>query len=471
MMQSRLGNRTALAVIAALTVVGCSTGVSTPHATTTPTQAGSPILTTPGTSVPSASAAVAPPSGRVVQWGDSTGIVNNPDYKTGVIDVFNATNPTMTLEDTIRTNMDAALRTALAAGSVTPDVVNMAGPTEGVELALAGQLLPLDKYVAQYGWDKILTPWSLALGTVNGHVYCIPNNMETLVVYYNKTQFDKNGWALPKTYADLIAVADQVKAAGSIAFMQGNAEYKLADQWFQGEWLNHVAGPENVAKALKGTIPWTDPTIAAAVTELKNVVNGGHFTGGLSKYYTTTFSAIAAAVASGKAAMSVDGTWDLAVFQDAFKKTGQELGWFAMPDSTGNPVLDISIGGCDGINKNSTNPDATAAWENWLLTDAGQVALAKAQNNPSPLATVNAGAMALYDPMRADILTALVQKTATPGQYGYTDWTFFSPKMETYWENHIEQVWAGALSVPDYLAATQAAYEQDKAANALMQLP
>lgn len=106
-------------------------------------------------------------------------------------------------------------RTALAGGGA-PDIVTTPGPSFGYTLAKAGYFLALDDIAKQYNWDKSFVPWALALGQANGKLYSVPAEVETMLLYYNKTLFKTNGWTVPKTMADLIALAKTIKAAGII---------------------------------------------------------------------------------------------------------------------------------------------------------------------------------------------------------------------------------------------------------------
>ena len=63
------------------------------------------------------------------------------------IEPFNAANETVQVEAAMQANTYDATRTALAGGS-GPDIVSTPGPSEGIQLAKAGLLLPLDDYAA-----------------------------------------------------------------------------------------------------------------------------------------------------------------------------------------------------------------------------------------------------------------------------------------------------------------------------------
>jgi raffinose/stachyose/melibiose transport system substrate-binding protein len=115
-----------------------------------------------------------------------------------VIAKFNEQSKTVEVEAISTPNAWDATRTAIAGGA-GPDVIETPGPSFVFELAKAGQLLPLDDYVAQFNWQQTIAPWALSLGKVEGKLYSLPDEVETLVLYYNKTLFAEKGWTPPKT--------------------------------------------------------------------------------------------------------------------------------------------------------------------------------------------------------------------------------------------------------------------------------
>ena len=154
---------------------------------------------------------------------------------------FNALGNGVTVNATLQANNWDATRHALAGGA-GPDIVGTPGPSFAMQLALAGQLLPLDEFAEQFGWNDRFAEGSLDLGMANGQLYSIPDEIETLVLYYNKTLFEQNGWEPPTTLDELMALAEQINAAGIIPFAHANAEWRPANEWFVGEFFNHSAG-------------------------------------------------------------------------------------------------------------------------------------------------------------------------------------------------------------------------------------
>ena len=201
-------------------------------------------------------------------WYESASPENQDSLKKLLIDPFNAAHPDSELSIDFRgSDLDKQMRIAMLSGS-GPDIVFTAGPSYVAAMAQAGQLLALDDYAQKLGWNDRVLPLFMDLGRYNGKLYALAKTYETLGLFYNKTLFAKNGWTEPKTIADLDALAAEAAKAGMTAFAAGNADWRPTNEHYVSIVLNSIAGPENVYKALTGAIPWTDPSIVAAIDKL-----------------------------------------------------------------------------------------------------------------------------------------------------------------------------------------------------------
>jgi raffinose/stachyose/melibiose transport system substrate-binding protein len=387
------------------------------------------------------------------------------------IDPYNAQGGPQ-IEATLQANNWDATRTALAGGA-GPDVVETPGPSFVFELAKAGQLLALDEFVTQHGWDKSFTPWALSLGLVNGKLYSIPDQVETLVLYYNKTLFEENGWQPPKTIDEMMSLAGQIKDAGLIPFAHGNQEWRPANEWFVGEMLNHGAGPQKVYEALTGVTPWTDPAFVDSLTKLNQMQQDGWFMGGLDRYYTTPFADANAAFGDGDAAMKIEGTWWIAEGHTFF---GDEAGnsndwdWVPVPSTSGEAIFDLGIGSTFSINANTEHPQEVAQFLTYYFSPEMQAKRAvECGLAPAPV-SIPAEMLTGLDPRYAAILEQM-NAASTAGNYGYTTWTFWPPKSDVYIYEEIEKVWAGDMTVEAYLQGLQTLFDQEKAAGDIPPIP
>ena len=160
-------------------------------------------------------------------------------YEENVVIPFNEQSETIFVDAVAQPEAWNATRTAMAAGE-GPDIVRTPGPSFVFELAQAGQLLPLDEFVSSEGWDDLFVDWALSLGEVDGTMYSLADELETLVLYYNKTLFDQMGWTPPSTVAELHELAAVIANNDIIPFAHANSEWRPANEWHVGEYLNHV---------------------------------------------------------------------------------------------------------------------------------------------------------------------------------------------------------------------------------------
>lgn len=140
---------------------------------------------------------------------------------------FEAANPGTHVE-IVQRGIDehkTALRVA-AGSSKGPDIYfSWAGLGLGGEYVKAGLSLPLDKYYTQYKWNDELLPSAAAFADLYpGGKHGVPFTFKGEAIYYNKKLFQKAGITEePKTYDDLLADAEKLKAAKIPAFTFGGS--------------------------------------------------------------------------------------------------------------------------------------------------------------------------------------------------------------------------------------------------------
>ncbi len=409
---------------------------------------------------------------ELTMWMDTTGGSETAECIVATaIEPFNALGGA-TVNATMQANAWDATRTALAGGA-GPDIVGTPGPSFAMQLALAGQLANLDAFAAEFGWDEQFAVNSLNLGRVDGALYSIPAEIETLVLYYNATLFEQNGWEVPATLDEMMALAQQVDEAGIIPFAHTNAEWRPANEWFVGELLNHNAGPEKVYQALVGELEWTDADFVAAIDLLNQMQQNGWFMGGLDRYYTTTSADAASMLGFGEAAMKIEGTWFVS---DALLNFGEEAGnendwgWAPVPSKSGEAIFTLGIGQTYSVNANSANPKAAASFLDFYFSPETQARLlSECSLAPAPV-DLTGQDLSGVDSRLAEMQAALNEAYAA-GNYGYTTWTFWPPATETYLIEEVEKVWAGDVTPEDYLQGHQERFDAEREAGAAPPIP
>jgi raffinose/stachyose/melibiose transport system substrate-binding protein len=386
------------------------------------------------------------------------------------VDSFNEASTTVEVTVVQQANQWDALRPALAAG-VGPDIVQTPGVAYVSELVLAGQLGALDEFASEFGWDDIFVPWALTIGRLSGKLYSLSDSVETLILWYNKTVFEQNGWQPPATVDELLALCAKIEAAGIIPFAGQAGECQPCNEWYFGEFVNHMAGPARVYEALKGQVPWTHADFVESITIQSDIVKKGWIMGSVEKFLAATFDEFSTAFATGKAAMNMEGDWFYVREAEYFTDDNpHEWDWTPVPSKTGKPIFDLGLGHTWSINAASTNPRAAAEYLTSLYSPELQVQRYKdCRWNIGPI-KIKVDEIEGLDP-RISRLLAEFSKAQVAGDYGYTTWTFWPPKSNQYLQDEIEKVWVGQLSPSEYLEGLDAIFAEELAAGKVPPLP
>ncbi len=367
-----------------------------------------------------------------------------------------------------------AQRTALQGGA-GPDITFSHGPSFMLELANAGLLLSLDHYADEYGWDDRFAPWALDLGRVEGSLYSLSEELETVILYYNKTLFEANGWQPATTMDELYALADAIREAGLVVMGPAFGECAPCFEWAVSVFLSHHAGPDKVYEALTGQRPWTDPAFVEAITALRDIVQDGWYMGSLDLFFSDTFQQAHSLFGAGEIAMSFEGTWMLDNYQrDYFGEPGgneNEWDWFAFPTSfSEEPHFIIGVGSSWGISQSAQNPDAAAAvLDHYYSTSYQAESHGACGNAPAPL-IYEGDVFANADPREARLYQEFGQASAA-GNYGYTSWSFWPARTNVWLWEQITRVYDDQLTVEDYLAGMQKEFEEEFADGLIPPIP
>jgi raffinose/stachyose/melibiose transport system substrate-binding protein len=385
---------------------------------------------------------------------------------------FNSTSQTARVEIIEQPEAWDVTRTAVTGGG-GPDVVISPGPSFVYEMAAANLILPLTDYADQLGWTETFVPWALSLGSVDGTLYSLPSELETLILYYNKTLFEQNGWQPPTTMDELVALSEQISAAGIEPFAHGNADWRPTNEWFVGEFLNHIAGPQAVYEALRGERPWTDEAFANAIDALNTMQANGWFFGGLDLYYTADEPTRMAALGAGEAAMNIEGTWRFGTIDNYFGEAAgnaNEWDWVPVPSTTGDAIFDIGIGSTWSINAASPHPDAAAEFLTYYFSPEVQANLLVSCGGSAAPVNLKADALDGIDPRIARAFETIAE-SSNAGNYGYTTWTFWPPKSDAYIYEEIERVWDGQITTAEYLEGLNTIFAEELAAGDIPPIP
>src|SRR3712207_4768077 len=154
--------------------------------------------------------------------------------------------------------MRTVLQTQLRAEE-GPDVFNWgSGPSFGGALAEAGLLYDLTDAYEEHDWQ--VYDFAKERVTVDGKVYGIPGEMETIGIFYNADLFAEQGIEPPQNLDDLVQASETLREAGITPMAVGDKE-----GWEGGHLLSmalsSMVGSEGMEALLAGEQSWESPEV------------------------------------------------------------------------------------------------------------------------------------------------------------------------------------------------------------------
>lgn len=199
-------------------------------------------------------------------------------------------------------------------------------------------------------WKDSFIPSVLEAGTIDGKYYGIPaRGMQPIILFYNKKVFRELKLQPPKTWDELLAVSDRVKAAGLIPFALAGG-----DSWTELVWpeylVDRIGGPEVFNRIAAGEKDaWQDPAITKAIDMISDLVQRGGFG---ESFASVRWDGAGAStlIAQGKAAMHLMGSWEYTnQVQDQPEYAKNDCGFASFP------VVAGGVGDPKAIVGNPTN--------------------------------------------------------------------------------------------------------------------
>lgn len=343
MRHARLIQTGAIGLIAGIVLTACSS-----NGTTGAAGGGG------ATAVPATSA-----SGQTLTVWAMTG-----DYTPKTLDAINAeftkeTGAKVDVQtqqwDNIVTKVSVALAT-----STPPDVIDI-GNTQVANFAANGALLDVTRYKSDLAQGRTWLNGLSEPATVGGSLYAVPGFAGARAVIYNKKMWAKAGiTAAPKTYAELTADLDKVKAANTASDF--SAFYLPGQYWYAG--LQFVWDQGGEIATAQGNIWQAGFESSAAqkgLADFKEFQNT--YSSQASRTLNTDTPDQNQVFADGKTSAILAPNGAIGLIEKANPAlTSADLGSFPFPGKSGKnqPVM---LGGSDwGIAARSKNADLALAW-------------------------------------------------------------------------------------------------------------
>lgn len=302
---------------------------------------------------------------------------NLPDRKNGqglveqmIIDEYMQENPNVTIE--VEALDEEAYKTKFKAYSMEakdmPDVVSIWGqPSFLDEVVDAGVLAELNSEdYADYGFIK----GSLDGFTYDGKLYGLPRNTDIAVFYYNQKMFADNGWEVPQSYDDLLALAGKINEAGIVPVaMDGGDGWPMAVYLSDLLYKKSGADYSKIISNAVSTGDFSSQELKDATQLLKDAADAQLFQKGYdSQDYGTAMNLFT----NGQAAMFYMGSWEtsMATNEDIPEEIRTNIRVFTMPVVSDGKAAATDIaawnGGGYGVSANAVHRDEAIKFLNYM---------------------------------------------------------------------------------------------------------
>lgn len=266
-----------------------------------------------------------------------------------VLKVFEQANPGIDVTYSGINDFDTQIVVKVQAGD-TPDIAAFPQPGGAARLAKEGQLVPLWPE-AQAVLDKNFAPFWKGLGSFDGTPYGMFHRVNAKGwIWYNKPEWEKAGYQIPKTWDELMALTEKMKGTGTAPWCEGIAA-GAATGWKGTDWIENIMlrtqPVETYDKWVAGQLPFTSPEVRNAFEILGKIwLDPQAVYGGQQTIALTEVPQAAAWLFDSppKCWLHMQGSFVTNFFPDAVKQNlDQQVGVFIMPpiDPKVTPALEV----------------------------------------------------------------------------------------------------------------------------------
>jgi len=226
------------------------------------------------------------------------------------VDRFARENPDLAVELNVydHESYKKAIRNWLT--GMPPDVVFWFGGNRMRQFAVPGLLMDLsDLYEPEI--RARMHPSALDLVSYGGRQFGVPYTYYQVGFYYRRDVLNAAGIVeAPRTFGELVAACDRLKAAGIEPFAIGTRDLWPAAAWFDYLDLRENGFAFHMA-LMQGAVAYTDPRVRAVFDRWRELVDHGCFS---RNHGSASWQESQALLYQGKAAMMLIGNYIVANF-------------------------------------------------------------------------------------------------------------------------------------------------------------
>jgi raffinose/stachyose/melibiose transport system substrate-binding protein len=326
-------------------------------------------------------------------------------------------------------------------------------------------------------------------GKVNGKLFCLPGGTVTMGVFYNKKVLNdlrSKDPTLPRGVPAAIADFERFMEAalknGYYASVVGNKGWKPVNENYSTIFLNAIAGPDNVYKAVTGQKAFTDPEFGRAVNKSAEWYQKGYLGGRILNgtlvidYPNLNFAESCQLLADDKAAFFVGPSLAFQFMNPYFQGDKmQNLGFtvFPMDPSISTQSYVLGVVNSFSIWSGSKHADEAAKIIDMMMTSSFAQSLARVWPGywALPLKEFNPNTSG-FSSLSLEFVSAVqnMYKAVGSGNFGIHISTFFPPLAQAALID-IERVWLKDQSAAEFLRNVAAEYQKDAARGSIPNIP
>jgi raffinose/stachyose/melibiose transport system substrate-binding protein len=345
------------------------------------------------------------------------------------------TADTATFEQVINTRLSA---------DDAPAVFGVFPGTKFHPQAEAGFLMDL----SDEAWVDNLLDGGKFSATYNGSVYGYPTDANVIGVIYNKAIFADLGLEVPTTWDEFLAVSEAIKASGVTPISLG-----LQSAWVT-QLIPYAMAPSAIyrdmndfdAQMYAGEATFVGSPWQQMMEDYLALGDMGYFN---NDALGTDYNLSTDLMASGEAAMLVQGNWALASLAD--KAPDVEWGMFPLPyDNGGDVWVSAAIGGLLAISADAEHAEEAKAYlDFWASPEVQEIYLTAKKAFPA-----SRGVNPVLDPAAAEMIPYM-----QTGSYPFLDQNWPAGVQGVMLEG-IQSVFAGELTIEEMLQEMDTAWAE-----------
>ncbi len=236
-----------------------------------------------------------------------------------------------------QTDMPSKL-SVLAASNELPDLFIEPDTAQANTFITQGLVKNVDEFLEENGLQDILSD-SVHDGLINlqgttgiDDLYVLPTEINVEGFWYNKQMFEENGWEVPTTLDEFMAICEDAMAKGIQPLaVDGVDKFYFTRLW--GAYVTSKLGTDALVKANAGELSWSDDTFLEAYQWVQDLGTKGYMGQGVTTVDSSTMNAM---FLNGTAAMEYNGSWVASnLNNEEENQLGENVGFFGFPPVEG----------------------------------------------------------------------------------------------------------------------------------------